>query len=75
MASGCVAFVKGKKMTIPWGDEKRRSLKALQLGAFDYAVSPMHIGADVQACAGDGAAELVELYCAAGVAEIERRFA
>jgi hypothetical protein len=88
LAEGRKTFVKGKPTMAPWGAEKRAQLRALQLGAFEAParmatqadvaemLRPL-IGAEGVTAEAEEAffAEATAVYCAAGVAEVERRFA
>lgn len=84
LATGRKTFVKGKPVMVPWGDEKRMQLKALQIDAFKPGYQVDGIVADAVDFAVEGAtdeasaqailADAVAVYCAAGRAEVERRF-
>ena len=88
IAKGRKTFVKGKPVFVPFSSEKRDEIKGLQLSLFtaengfvrsqaeaivgDVDALFATMGEDAAQDLGD---EIVAAYCAAGRAEIERRFA
>ena len=84
LAKGATVYVKGKKTTVPHGEEKRAALKRLAAAAFKGldSITKIYPLVDVRA---EGATdeesgqavimEALAIYCAAGMAEVERCYA
>jgi len=84
LAAGATVYVKGKKTTVPHSEEKRAALKRLAASAFKglESITKIYPLVDVRA---EGATdeesgqaiitEALAIYCAAGMAEVERCYA
>ena len=84
LAAGATVYVKGKKTTVPHSEEKRAALKRLAADLFKglTSIRAIYPLVDVRA---EGATdeesgqavitEALAIYCAAGMAEVERCYA